>query len=300
MHLRSLTPSISLLLAFEAAARHGSFTKAAEELFITQSAVSRHVQALEASLQTTLFERTGRTIELTPEGALYAQEINTALLRIRRASMQIYGSKGRGRVLQLAVLPIFGTKWLMPRISRFYEKHPGAMIDIHSRNDAFELSMSEMDACITMGCGDASTLDNMHLADALGVVVASPQVLKERPIRRASDLLNHQLLQITSHFSLWKDCLLANGVDPRRHVMGPKFEYTAHLIQACVGGVGVGLISDIFIKDELRSGQLVSPDIPNFVRPKKSYFLVNAREKSAHPTLILFKEWLREELTSIT
>lgn len=295
MHLRNLTPSISLLLAFEAAARLGSFTKAADELFLTQSAVSRHVQALESMLQASLFERTGRSIQLTPEGAVYAQEINAILQRIRRASMQVYGSRGRRPALQLAVLPIFASQWLMPRLSRFYAAHPDALIDLHARNDAFELSMSGMDACITMGDGHWPGLQKLHLVDAVGVVIASPALLRERPISRASDLLNHHLLQVTNHFAGWKDCLLASGVDPRVLVLGSKFEYTGHLIQACVSGLGVGLVSDIFVQTERRDGTLVTPDIPDLVKSQKRYYLLHPPEKSDHPTLALFKAWLVQE-----
>src|SRR5690625_684955 len=175
MYVRSLTPSISLLLAFDAAARHGNFTKAADELFLTQSAVSRHIKSLESLLQVSLFQRVGRRIILTPEGELYAQEVGEALRRIRRASMRVYGSQDRKRSLQLAVLPIFASKWLMPRLSRFYDQYPDALIDIHARNDEFDLQMSGMDACITMGDGNWPSLDSVYLVDAVGLVVANPQ-----------------------------------------------------------------------------------------------------------------------------
>lgn len=296
MHLRSLTPSISALLAFDAAARHENFTKAGLELSLSQSAVSRHVQALESMLQAVLFERSGHTIKLTAEGALYAREVGDALLRIRRASMQVYGSRGRENVLQLAVLPIFASKWLMPRLDGFYQKYPDALIDIHARHDEFDLEMSGMDACITMGDGKWSRMDILHLVDARGIVVISPSLLKKRAIQHPSDLLRQNLLQITSHFSLWNDCLLENGLDPRKAILGAKYEYTEHLIQACERGLGVGLVSDIFVQEELKQGSLVSPEIQEFKGPRKNYYLIHPVGSSRHPTLFLFKQWLEEEL----
>lgn len=295
MHLRKLTPSTSLLQAFEAAARHRSFTKAAEELCLTQSAISRQVQSLESLLQTRLFERSGRTITLTPQGEIYAQEINGALIRIRRASMRVYGVKDQGAALQLAVLPIFASKWLMPRLSRFYDQHPDALINLHAQVQEFDLVMSNMDACIMMGDGHWPSLVKQHLIDAIGVVIASPELLKKQPVRQASDLLHHQLLQITSHFPGWKDCLLASGVDPRGLTLGPKFEYTAHLIQAAVSGLGLGLVADIFVREELQNGTIVTPDTPDLVHNHKSYYLLHTPEKESHPTLTLFKDWLLKE-----
>ncbi len=119
MNTRRLTPSMSLLLAFEAAARHGSFTKAADELALTQSAVSRQVQALEAQLEVELFKRDGRRIELTTAGALYQHELAAALGRIRSATLQTIAHKAEGGTLHLAVLPTFGSKWLLPRMNDF-------------------------------------------------------------------------------------------------------------------------------------------------------------------------------------
>ena len=295
MHIRRLIPSTALLLAFEAAARLGSFTRAGSELHLTQSAVSRQVQALEAQLETELFERVGRTVHLTAEGQAYAQEIGAALNRIRRASLKVYGSRGRAQALRLAVLPIFATKWLMPRMGRFHAEHPEAQVDLHARIDAFDLDMSDMDACITMGDGRWTDLQVQHLADGTGLVVGSPRLLAEQPVRSAADLLQHQLLQVANSFLGWQDCLLASGVDPRVARLGARYEYTEHLIQACVNGQGLGLVADLFVREELRSDALLAPAIAKLVPDHRSYYLIHAPQKSEHPTLVLFKAWLQRE-----
>lgn len=296
MYPRSLTPSISALLAFDAAARHGNFTKAGIELSLSQSAISRHVQALESLLHATLFERHGHTLKLTVEGELYAREVSSALLKIRRASMQVYGSAGRGNVLQLAVLPIISSKWLMPRIGRFYQAYPDLIIDVHARHDEVDLGMSGMDACITMGDGTWPDMEVLHLLDAEAIVIAHPSLLRERPIQTPADLLQHKLLQITSNFSLWRDCLLQNGLDPRKANLSARYEYTEHLIQACESRLGVGLVSDVFVEEALRAGRLVSPRIKGFQGPHKSYYLINPLRSSEHPALLKFKQWLQDEL----
>lgn len=298
MFLRKLTPSMPQLLAFEAAARHGSFTKAADELHLTQGAVSRHIQGLETLLQAVFFERVGRQVKLTRDGERYAHEISGALNRIRGASMQAYGRRNQGSALQLAVLPIFGSKWLMQRLSRFYDRHPDLQVDIHTRIGEFDLALSGMDAYINLGDGHWPNLVKHHLIDARTAVIASPALLKKKPISKATDLLKHRLLHVTSHSPGWKECLLASGVDPSRVRLGAQFEYTAHLIQAVASGLGIGLVADIFVKEECQQGALVMPGIKGLVAQHKSYYLLYPPDREDYPPLRLFRDWLLEETAS--
>src|SRR5258708_39629706 len=148
MHPRRLTPSMSLLVAFEAAARHLSFTRAADELSLTQSAISRQVAALEALLEVTLFRREGRQITLTEGGAKYQRELSGALQRIRSASLQAMAFReGRGS-LHLAALPTFASKWLIPRLKHFYHKQHQVLINLHSRLGQLDLERAGMDVVI--------------------------------------------------------------------------------------------------------------------------------------------------------
>lgn len=295
MFLRKYTPSMPQLLAFEAAARHGSFTKAAAELHLTQGAVSRHVQGLEAMLQAQFFERAGRQVKLTKEGERYANEIAGALNRIRSASMQAYGARGRSNALQLAVIPIFGSKWLMQRLGRFYDMHPDLQIDIHSRTGELDLALAGMDAYINIGDGHWPHLVKHHLLDARATVIASPSLLKKKAINNAADLLKHRLLHVTTHSPSWKECLLASGIDPSNVKLGAQYEYTAHLIQAVVAGLGVGLVSDIFVRDECQQGTLAMVDIPEFAVRYKSYYLMYPPDRKNHSAVRLFTDWLLEE-----
>ncbi|VFR45677.1 Chromosome initiation inhibitor [plant metagenome] len=294
MFLRKLTPSMPQLLAFEAAARHGNFTAAARELHLTQSAVSRHIQELESSLQADLFERVGRRVTLTPEGLRYAREIAGALARIRSASMEVYEARARAGALQLAVVPIFGSKWLMPRLGAFHARHPDVLVNVHSRIGEIDAALSGMDAYIAIGDGHWPQWVSHHLLDAPAVVIASPALLRRLPVEKPADLIRHPLLQITGHAPGWRECLLANGLDPRQVTMGSRFEYTAHLIQAVVGGMGLGLVANMFVQEELRAGSLVIPDIAGFTPPVKHYYLLYPPDRAELPTLQTFKTWLLE------
>lgn len=296
MFIRKLTPSMSQLLAFEASARLGSFTKAGHELHLTQSAVSRHIQALEQTLQTTLFLRLGRQITLSLEGEIYAHEVRAALMRIRNASMQVYHNSKNEYVLRLAVLPIFGSKWLMPRLAHFYDKHPEIQINIYSRLGELDLTTSDIDAYICMGKSDMENTEYQHLFDAPVVVIANPEELKRKPISQPNDLLQHQLLHVVNHSPSWKESLLESGVDPKQVKLGAQYEYTSHLVQAVSSGLGVGLVAELFVEEEVKQGKIAMVQIDFFHPKAKSYYLAHRQNMSSHPALSCFKQWLCDEM----
>lgn len=296
MFIRKLTPSMSQLLAFEASARLGSFTKAGHELHLTQSAVSRHIQALEQTLQATLFLRLGRQITLSPEGEQYANEVRVALMRIRNASMQIYQNSKNKHVLRLAVLPIFASKWLMPRLADFYDNHPEIQINIYSRVGELDLATSDIDAYICMGKSDMANTEYQHLFDAPVVVIANPEELKRKPIHQPNDLLRHQLLHVVNHSPSWKESLLESGVDPKQVKLGAQYEYTSHLVQAVSSGLGVGLVAELFVEEEIKKNKLVAVDIKKFSPKSKKYYLSYMANNEEHIALSVFKYWLLQQL----
>lgn len=291
MNRRNLIPSMSLLEAFEASARLGSFTRAADELALTQSAVSRQVQALEEQLQVKLFARAGRRITLSEVGATYAHEIAAALARIRSASSQAISFRTGVGSLQLAMLPTFGSKWLLPRLNAFYAQHPGVLIHLHSRIGDFDLAQGGIDMAISAGDGHWPGRIVHHLLDDVRVVIASPQLIAERPLRCLEDLYDHVLLSVSTRPQAWRDWFTAQGLSPRGMQMGTQFEFTAHLIQAATAGMGVGVVTRVLVDEELRNGSLVIPfDLP--VPGRHSYFLTYAPEKAHFPPLVAFREWV--------
>lgn len=293
MNPKRLTPSMSLLLAFEAAARHCSFTKAADELALTQSAVSRQVQALEASLEVALFKRDGRHIELTAAGALYQQELAGALARIRSATLQTLARKAEGDVLHLGVLPTFASKWLMPHMTTFYAQFPDSLVHIHSRIFPADLSRdaSDMTAVICVGSGDWPGYVAHRLLAEKMVVVASPRALPEHAELCARDLTQQLLLNVVSRPHAWPAYFESIGVSTTEHLRnGPSFELTAHLIQAVVAGIGIALVPSILVQEELHSGALVALHAPT--DSGRGYYLAYPTPYQDLPALRVFRGWL--------
>lgn len=294
MNPRRLTPSMSLLLAFEASARHLSFTRAAAELALTQSAVSRQVQALEALLDVPLFRREKRRILLTDAGRGYQKELEAVLQRIRSASLQAISHRtGRGAI-HLAALPTFTAKWLMPRLNRFYAQHPGILVHLHSRVLRFDLDLAGIDAVIAVGDGDWPGLVSYRLMDEHVIPVISPELAASHPTRTPADLSQHMLLQVAARPAVWRHWFDAHGLPVRTMRMGAQFELTTHLIQAAASGIGIGLLPTFLVEDEIRQGVLV-PALDETFSTGAGYFFLAPPDKLVTPALAAFRDWLLEE-----
>jgi DNA-binding transcriptional LysR family regulator len=289
MNPRRLTPSMSLLVAFEAAARHLSFTRAAAELALTQSAVSRQVQALEALLDVSLFRREGRHIELTAVGAMYLRELGGALHKIRKASLQALAYRSGGGSLQLAALPTFASKWLMPRLNDFMSAHPGILVHVHSRIGHFDLERSGMDAAIGVSEAPWPGVQAHRLIDETLLPVISPALAKT--VRSASCISEHLLLQVANRPDVWDQWFATYEVPESRMRFGPQFELTSHLLQAVAAGVGVGLVPSFLVEEEIRTGVLaLAVDLP--LKSGMSYYLFVEPSRAELPPLATFKNWL--------
>ncbi|QVQ28459.1 LysR substrate-binding domain-containing protein [Achromobacter deleyi] len=298
MNPRRLTPSMSLLLAFEASARHLSFTRAATELALTQSAVSRQVQALEDLLEVPLFRREKRRILLTEAGMGYQKELAAALHRIRSASLQAISHRtGRG-AFHLAALPTFTAKWLMPRLNRFYARHPGILVHLHSRVTRFDLDLAGIDAVIAVGDGDWPGLVPHRLMDEYVIPVISPELAASHPTRKPADLAQHMLLQVAARPAVWQRWFEAHGLPVRTMRWGAQFELTTHLIQAVASGIGIGLLPTFLVEDELRQGVLV-PAIDEEFSTGAGYFFLAPPDKLATPAVAAFRDWLLEESAAL-
>lgn len=296
MHPKRLLPSMSLLAAFAATARHLSFTRAANELFLTQSAVSRQVRALEAELGSTLIDKRGKSVFLTPAGELYAQQVNHALNLIRQATENVCLAPPRPS-LNLALTPILGTKWLLPRLPEFYERHPDLSLHISTRIGKFDLVKSGIDAFLTDSDSPWPGVDAHPLMDARMILVASPTLLAKRPLASPTDLYHHTLLQAVPTPLGWHKCFEMNGLDSRRLRQGPTFEMASHLIQATTAGMGVTMISDIFVQSELTEGSLVRVEIAGFKTLTKRFYLMHASESRDLPALVALRDWIIENVS---
>lgn len=299
MNIHRLAPSTSMLLAFDAAARHRSFTRAADELSLTQSAVSRQIQALEHLLDVELFTRDGRHIRLTEVGAMYAQDIAPALARISGASARVGAFRKGVSSLNLATLPTFGARWLMPGLEDFYHQHPGVMIHLHTRIGEYDITESGMDAAINVGVDPWPGLIAHPLVDEEMVLVASPDRLARHPIRQPGDVIDHLLLQIAVRSEAWHQWFTAQGLPLGYMRLGPHFEFSTHMIQAAVSGIGIALVARCLVEEELADGRLVIP-LDAGLNSHRRYYLLYPPEKENFPPLATFRHWLLTGKTSIT
>ncbi|AVX88884.1 LysR family transcriptional regulator [Pseudomonas koreensis] len=294
MNPRTLTPSMSLLLAFEAAARHESYTRAAHELSLTQSAVSRQVQILEKMLGMRLFSREGRQVVLTDVGRMYQRELAEALGQIRSATLQAMAFGSGIHSLRLATLPTFGSKWLLPRLKDFYTAHPGMTVHLHSRIEAIDFDTSEIDAAICVGGGEWPGLSALPLHTEELVVIASAQLSTAERDDAEQHIAGQLLLNVSSNAQAWAEWFTHHGLPHRSMRIGPSFEMTSHLIQAVRANIGVGLVPRILVEDELLNGELLQLGEP--ITSRRSYYLVYPPRNEALPSLKAFRDWLVDTL----
>jgi len=289
---RRLLPSMSMLSAFEAAARTGSFTAAAAELSLTQGAVSRQIKALEDQIGTALFIRKGQRVTLTPTGALYADPIRDALRQIAAATVRTIAAP-KGGVLNLAILPTFGTRWLVPRLPAFQTAHPQVTIHFTTKLAPFDFRLHDLDAAIHYGFGDWPDAVCDHLLDEEVLPVCSPAFLKAHPVAEPGDLLSLPLLHTSTRADAWNEWLSAQGLPPRPGA-GMVFEQFATTAQAAEAGLGVALLPTLLVRAELDDGTLL-PAIDRPHRSARAYYLVHPRGKANHPPFAAFRQWLLAE-----
>ncbi|MDX3809095.1 MAG: transcriptional regulator GcvA, partial [Bosea sp. (in: a-proteobacteria)] len=291
---RLSVPSLSALAAFEAAARHGSFTRAAEELNLTQGAVSRQVAHLEEVLGVSLFERVKKRVSLTIAGAAYAAEVRDGLSRLAAATVSAMAFRGAAGVLNLAILPTFGTRWLIPRLPRFIEAHPGITINFATKLVPFDFGREPLDAAVHFG---DPVWPGARLHRLMGeeiVPVASPALVARFGLSEPADMLKAPLLQQSTRPRAWANWLEEQGLPPQRALMGPRFEQFAMVSQAAVAGLGLAIVPRFLVEEELRSGALVIP-VDRSLVGQEGYYLVYPEEKANLPTVTAFRDWLLAE-----
>jgi len=294
--MRRKLPSTGALEAFEAAARHQSFTKAAEELSVTQSAVCRQVGALESFLDVKLFQRTRRGVMLTEAGVAYSRSVGARLDEVERDTLELMARGGRGSSLELAVVPTFGTRWLLPRLPAFQRAHPHVLVHLSSRTRPFLFADTPFDAAIHAGeAGSAAwpgTEMRLLMSEAL-IAVASPSLVAAKP-RTAADWATLPLLQQSTRPYAWRQFFDGLGLAVPQPMAGPRLELFSMLTEAAVHGMGVALAPPFFVQEELASGRLV--DIaPHPVVGQRAYSLIYPEHKAELPALQAFSAWLQAE-----
>lgn len=293
---RSLPP-MSQLCAFEAAARHQSFTAAAAELSLTQSAVSRQIRALEDSLGFPLFVRDKQTVRLTTPGAAYAEEIRLALRSVSKATLAFQTTLEEG-TLNLAIRPTFGARWLTPRLPRFSAAHPQVTIILTTRLAPFDFEADQIDAAIHLGLPDWPNWPGVKL-DFLRKETVIPicgQQLRDRySFSTPADLLRVPLLHLVGRPRAWQQWFSEMGVDCQQ-VPGMAVDQFNVAAEAASAGLGVALLPRFLIESELTRGDLVIA-INKPMESRERYYLAWPATRENYPPLAAFRAWIKSEMT---
>lgn len=286
---RRLLPPMAALNSFVAAARHGSFSHAAQHVGLTQSAVSRQVAILEDWLQTQLFDRSGRRVTLNAAGQAYADQVRPALDRIRAATEHALRQTS-GHELTVATLPSFGMRWLAPRLPDLTARHPEMTVNFAVRSFPFDLREEGFDAAIHFGRADWPDVSHLFLFREEAVVVGAPRWFAEHGIREPRDLLHEQLLFQSSRISAWSRWFDLYDV-PHGALTGPHFEHFLMLAHAAAAGTGAALIPRFLIQPELDAGTLIAP-FAKTLAGDEAYYLVRRTGWENHSALVNFGTWL--------
>ena len=306
--MRRALPSTQALACFDSAARHESYTRAAQELALTQSAVSRQITALEAFLGVPLFRRTRHGVALTPAGRQYARQVGPRLQALERDTLDVMAHQGHGGAMTLAAVPTFATRWLIPRLPMFVAEHPDIVVNIDTRTRPFLFADTGFDAALYAGTPEQVAqwpgTDASLLMHETVLPVCSPQLLSQAALRGrgraqptvpASVLAGLPLLQQSTRPHAWRQWFDAMRTAAPRALEGPRFELFSMLAVAAVQGLGVALIPPMLIEAELARGELVAASA-HPLRGERAYYLVTPRLQAPAPAaLAAFLPWLQAQ-----
>ncbi len=299
--MRRKIPSTQALICFEAAARHESYTRAAQELSLTQSAVSRQITALEDFLGMALFRRTRHGVALTPAGADYARQIARQLDTMERDTLDAMARQGQGGALQLAAVPTFATRWLIPRLPDFAARHPDITVHIETRTRPFLFTDTPFDAALWAGtpaqaANWAGTRATVLFPEDVVPVCSPTLIAPHRQIDPAA-VARLPLLQQSTRPDGWRQWFEAQGVDTPHAHSGPRYELFSMTATAAGHSLGCALIPRMLIEAELARGELViACDRP--LRGERSYLLVAPALPDERPALAVFREWVVGQVTA--
>ncbi|MFZ6675344.1 transcriptional regulator GcvA [Undibacterium sp. Xuan67W] len=285
-------PNLAALRAFEAAARHQNFSRAADEVHLTHGAISHQVRALEEELGVALFTRHGKRIAITPDGEQFANTIRTALGDIAKAAETLKVRQQQPR-LAITALPSFAARWLSPRLGRFIEHYPDLEVSLQSSNQLSDFSRESIDIGIRFGLGNYPGLVSELLMGDYYYPVVSPYYHGGQLPKTPSELASSHLLRCDEE--PWEPWFRAAGLDNEEPTSGLVFQDASILSRAAVDGQGIALGRHAIVRPDIESGLLVrlfDIAIPSPV----SYHLVYAAHAMEKPQVKAFRAWLLEEI----
>lgn len=289
--MRRRIPSIEALIAFEAAARHQSFTRSADELALTQSAVGRQIASLEEYLGVPLFNRIKKRLSLTDVGQVYAKQVREHLQRIERDTLAAMAHRDAGGMLELAVIPTFATRWLIPRLPQFYAQNAHITLNLTTRAEPFMFNETPFDAAIHFGNAIWPGAITQHLFGEEITPVCSPRLLGSCVQLQPEDLMRFPLLHQSARAEAWRHWFAQAGIHDVNCMKGQRYELFSMLVEAVRAGLGIALVPRFFVLNELSTGELVIP-CELSLRNEKGYYLVYPEAKQNCPLVKLFATWL--------
>ena len=291
--MRRSLPSLNALRSFDAAARHQSFTRAAEELCVTQGAVSHQVKALEAELGVKLFNRMRTGLVITSAGRDYLAVVRDAFDRIALGTEQLT-ERQRSGPLAVSTSPDFAAKWLVHRLGRFAAAHPEIELNVSATMHHVDFASEEVDLAIRHGAGNWSGLDAVNLCPEELFPVCSPALLRRHGgIRRPQDVLRFPLLHLNDRRD-WSKWLEAAGTSGARPLPGPVLNHASMLIDAAIEGQGVALARTTLAATDLLNDRLARP-FSVAIPLSNTFWIVCPKATRNLPKLVAFREWLLAE-----
>jgi DNA-binding transcriptional LysR family regulator len=295
--MRRKIPSLQALACFEAAARHESYTRAAQELAMTQGAVSRQITSLEEFVGVTLFRRTRHGVALTERGADYALTVAPRLQGLEQDTLDLMSTQGRASTIHLAAVPTFATRWLIPRLSILKELHPDITVHIETRTRPFMFADTPFDAALYAGTPEQVShwagTRSMRLLNEDVVPVCNPKYLGAQTALTPETIALLPLLQQSTRPGAWRQWFEAMGVTSAPLALsGPRYELFSMTAAAAAQGLGLALVPPLLIEAELARGELVVA-CDQALKGERSYYLVTPERLDERPVVTLFRQWLQ-------
>ncbi|RYG93752.1 MAG: transcriptional regulator GcvA, partial [Alphaproteobacteria bacterium] len=289
---RRVLPSLNALRTFEAVARYNSFTRAAEELNVTQSAASRLVHSLEEYLEVPLFTRRSRRIQLTDQGEYYARLVSRSLDLVEAGTVELMSSKAGKGTLSVGMLPTFGTRWLLPRLPSFQRLYPDVSVNVVSSDGDLDFTRERIDIAIRFGHGEWSDALVDPLMSEEVQVVCSPLLLEDKsPLVSPNDMSRFRLIDHSTRPNSWEHWFRSVGAEMPQINWGPRLEHFFMIIEAAKAGLGMALLPTFLIEEEMRTGTLIAP-FSSRVSGPGSYYLITPQTKAGLPRVMAFRKWV--------
>jgi len=288
-------PPLNPLYTFEAAARRSSFKLAAEELHVTQGAVSRQVRALEKYLGVDLFERHHRSVRITRVGKSFHDDLIGGFEKIEAATERLAANQSR-TTLVVRAYGTFANRWLIPRLAGFHKSNPNIFVDFTASMRAVDFEHEDVDVAVHFGVpGEREGLHQDFLIPVNIVPVCSPALINPtRPLRHPPDLQRYTLLHTLSRPEDWPNWLRANGIVADWASRGYRFESSSMAYEAAINEVGVAAAVAALVQSDLKEGRLITP-FPMTLSTPYAYWLVHPPTKAQNPAVVVFRNWIVEE-----